>query len=154
MQKLRKLTGNYACIVCGAIMPESDCQTHSWANGSNSSSGLFASTTRVTPRVALSSRVYGLYTDHGEGIMENQPSTLGYEREWERRRELQEAVLLHLTENGSAKWGRLYGHFSQDGTDEIGEALESLTQRRHIAVEADGTAKITPLGTKHLKDGS
>jgi hypothetical protein len=77
-----------------------------------------------------------------------------FDREWGRLRELQQAVLLHLTEHGSAKWGALYSHFDEDGTGEIGEALEFLAQRQHITVEADGTANITVSGAKRLKRGT
>ena len=72
------------------------------------------------------------------------------EREWVRLKELQQAVLLHLAEGGSAKWGALYRHFDEDGTGKIGEALEHLVQRRHITVEVDGTAKITASGHARL----
>ena len=79
-------------------------------------------------------------------------SSPAYEREWARLRELQQAVLLHLTERGAAKWGALYSHFDDDGTGKIGEALELLAQRQHIIVEADGTANITTSGlTQRLK---
>ena len=62
--------------------------------------------------------------------MANQTSNIGYEREWERRRNLQHAVLLPLTESDSAKCGKLY---------------------RHIMVESDGTAKTTVSGMEQLK---
>ena len=71
-------------------------------------------------------------------------------QEWTRLCELQQAVLLYLTVSGSAKWGALYSHFD-DGTGEVGEALEFLAQRQHIEVEADGTASITSSGAERLK---
>ena len=71
-------------------------------------------------------------------------------QEWARLCEIQQAVLLHLTVSGSAKWGALYSHFD-DGTGEVGEALEFLAQRQHIAVEVDGTASITSSGAERLK---
>ena len=78
---------------------------------------------------------------------------LGYEREWERRKELEQAVLVHLAESGSAKkWGAIYSHFYQDERGEIGEALSELAHGRHIMVESDGTAKITASGTAQLKN--
>ena len=67
-----------------------------------------------------------------------------------RREELQRSVLLHLTERGSAKWGALYSHFDEDGTGEIGEALQLLAESRYIALEGDGTAKITASGVQQL----
>ena len=71
-----------------------------------------------------------------------------------RREDLQRAVLLHLTERGSAKWGALYSHFDEDGTGAIGEALQLLAEWRYIALEGDGTAKITTSGTQQLKAAS
>jgi len=67
--------------------------------------------------------------------------------------DLQQAVLRYLTENGSAKWGALYSHFYQGNTitDEIGSALQHLAQGKHIAVELDGTTKITESGSVRLK---
>ena len=77
---------------------------------------------------------------------------LGFDRQWERRRELEQAVLVHLTENGSAqKWGALYTHFYQDERGEIGETLFQLAHRKHVAVESDGTARITLLGLRELQ---
>ena len=78
-------------------------------------------------------------------------SSSAHDREWVRLKELQQAVLLHLTERGSTKWGALYSHFDDDGTGKIGEALAFLVQRQQITVEADGTAKITPSGAERLK---
>ena len=69
-----------------------------------------------------------------------------YERGWARLRELQQAVLLHLTERGAAKWGALYSHFDEDGTGKIGEGLELLAQRQHVTVDADGTVNVTMSG--------
>ncbi|NWF71813.1 MAG: hypothetical protein HXY51_02040 [Nitrospirae bacterium] len=72
-------------------------------------------------------------------------------QEWERRKELEQAVLAHLMENGAAKkWGALYSHFYQDERGEIGEALAELTQERHILVESDGTARLTVSGVDQL----
>lgn len=65
--------------------------------------------------------------------MANQTSTSGYGRAWERRRNLHHAVLLPLTESGTAKWEKLYSH---------------------IMVESDGTAKITASGMEQLKGPS
>ena len=62
--------------------------------------------------------------------MANQTFNLGYEREWEKRRSLQHAVLLPLTESDAAKWGTLYSH---------------------VRVESDGTAKITAPGMEQFK---
>ena len=80
-------------------------------------------------------------------------SSPAYERGWVRLKELQQAVLLHLTKSGSVKWGALYSHFDEDGTGEIGEALEFLAQRQHITVEADGTVTIAASGAERLKSG-
>ena len=77
-------------------------------------------------------------------------SSPAYDREWVRLKELQQAVLLHLTERGPTKWGALYSHFDDDGTGKIGEALAFLVQRQHLTVEADGTAKITASGLAQL----
>ena len=82
-------------------------------------------------------------------------SHLGYEREWERRKELEQDVLVHLTESGSAKkWGAIYSHFYQDERGEIGETLSHLVHRKHLAIESDGTARITAAGTEQLKNSN
>jgi len=62
--------------------------------------------------------------------MADQTYHLGYAREWERRRSLQPAVLLLLSESDSAQWDQLYSH---------------------PTVESDGTAKITAAGMEQLK---
>ena len=64
------------------------------------------------------------------GMMANHTYNLGYAREWERRRSLQPAVLLLLSESDSAQWDQLYSH---------------------PTVESDGTAKITTSGMEQLK---
>ena len=69
------------------------------------------------------------------------------------RRDLQHAVLLYLAENGSAKWGALYGHFYEEKPDEIGSALQHLAQWNHIAVELNGATTITASGEVRLKSG-
>lgn len=68
-------------------------------------------------------------------------------------RNLQQAVLWYLAEKGSAKWGALYSHFYQGNTntDEIGSALQHLARGKHIAVDLDGTTKITEYGSVRLK---
>ena len=86
--------------------------------------------------------------------MENLTSVSENEQNRIRREELQRAVLSHLTERGSAKWGALYSHFDEDGTGEIGEALQLLAEWRYIALEGDGTAKITASGMQRLKAAS
>lgn len=74
-----------------------------------------------------------------------QRTDLKNEGAWARRMELEEAVLVHLAENSSAKmWGRIYSRFFQDGIGEVGEALGRLAHCRYIAVDADGTARKTP----------
>jgi muconolactone delta-isomerase len=85
--------------------------------------------------------------------MKSHTSNIAYEREWARRRELQNTVLVHLTESGSAKWGALYSRFDNDGTGEIGEVLSQLAYWKHIMVESDGTAKITESGMRQLETG-
>ncbi|MGH7180719.1 MAG: hypothetical protein ACREJN_01935 [Nitrospiraceae bacterium] len=76
---------------------------------------------------------------------------IGDNREWERRRELEQAVLVHLMESATPKkLGALYSHFYQDEKGDIGEALAELTQERHIVVESDGTAKLTVSGVEQL----
>jgi hypothetical protein len=82
-----------------------------------------------------------------------QTSVSENEQDWVIRRELQQAVLLYLAENGSAKWGALYGHFYQEKTDEIGSALQHLAQWNHIAVDLDGATNITAAGMGQLKNG-
>jgi hypothetical protein len=64
--------------------------------------------------------------------MANQTFNLGYEREWERRRNLQHAVLFPLIERDSTKWGNLHNR---------------------ILVESDGTAKVAALGMEQLSGG-
>jgi len=62
--------------------------------------------------------------------MADHTDTLGYAREWERRKSLQPAMLLPLTESGSAQCDTLYSH---------------------TAVESEGTAKITASDMEQLK---
>ena len=83
--------------------------------------------------------------------MTTQTSNLVYKQEWASIKELEHAVLRHLIEGGSVKWGVLYCHFDQQRTGEIGEALLLLETWRHIMVEDDGTVKITAAGAKRLK---
>jgi hypothetical protein len=83
--------------------------------------------------------------------MTTQTFNLAYKQEWASVRELEHAVLRHLVEGGSVKWGVLYCHFDQQATGEIGEALLFLDKCRHIMVEDDGTVRITASGAKHLK---
>ncbi|HSS29988.1 MAG TPA: hypothetical protein VLL06_03120 [Nitrospiraceae bacterium] len=64
--------------------------------------------------------------------------------------ELQRTVLLYLAENGSTKWGALYSYFYQEKPDEIGLALQDLTQWKHISVELDGATRITASGLGQL----
>lgn len=74
-----------------------------------------------------------------------------YNQEWERRQELERAVLAYLMESGAArKWDALYSHFYQDERAEIGDALAELTQEKHIVVESDGTVKLTASGVEQL----
>ena len=82
--------------------------------------------------------------------MEMQPTPrLGYERDQTSQRELEHDVLVHLTGTGSAKWGKIYTHFYQDGRGEIGEVLSQLAHRGYIVIELDGSARITVLGLRH-----
>jgi hypothetical protein len=67
-----------------------------------------------------------------------------------RVRALQDAVLLHLRDNGSMKWIDLYLQFNEDGSGEIGPALGLLARLKHIAVEFDGTTTITAAGRERL----
>lgn len=55
------------------------------------------------------------------------------EREWAQTRDLQEAVLRYLNENGSTDWVTLCLHFD-DGTREIGTALGYLSVYTYIAI--------------------
>ncbi|MGH7183043.1 MAG: hypothetical protein ACREJN_13830 [Nitrospiraceae bacterium] len=63
--------------------------------------------------------------------METQTTpNIEYNQEWERRKELEQAVLAHLLKNGAAKkWDALYSLFYQDEREEIGEALAELLSR-------------------------
>ena len=79
---------------------------------------------------------------------------LGHEPGQTRQRELEHDVLVHLTGIGSAKWGKIYSHFYQDGRGEIGEVLSQLTHRGHIVIELDGTTRITVAGLRHSTLGS
>jgi hypothetical protein len=83
--------------------------------------------------------------------MTTQTFNLAYKQEWASVRELEHAVLRHLVEGGSVKWGVLYCHFDQQRTGEIGEALLFLETWRHIIVDDDGMVRITASGAKHLK---
>ena len=77
------------------------------------------------------------------------------EQDWAQIRTLQEAVLLLLSENGSMKWIDVYLHFNEngDGSGWIGPALGLLARAKHIAVEFDGTTKITAAGRERLLYG-
>ena len=85
--------------------------------------------------------------------MTTQTSNLAYKQEWASVRELEHAVLRHLVEGGSVKWGVLYCHFDQQRSGEIGEALLFLDKCRHIIVEDDGMVSIPASGAKRLKMG-
>lgn len=79
------------------------------------------------------------------------------EQEWAQIHTLQEAVLLLLSENDSMKWIDVYLHFNEDedgnGSGWIGPALGLLARAKHIAVEFDGTTKITAAGRERLLYG-
>ena len=62
--------------------------------------------------------------------MADHTDTLGYAREWERRKSLQPAMVLPLTESGSPHWDTRYSH---------------------TTVESDGTAKITASDMEQLQ---
>jgi len=83
--------------------------------------------------------------------MSNQPFGTEYEREWQRFRELQQTVLLHLMEAGPTKWEALYDHFDGDKRGEVGHALRYLARWVHITVDADNTVKITTSGANQLQ---
>jgi hypothetical protein len=90
-----------------------------------------------------------LYLETLEETMSKQPSRPQDVREWARRRELLQAVLGYLKENGPTNWAALYVHF-EDGTGEIGRALGHLAFCKHIAIEGT-SAKINALGMEQLK---
>ena len=90
--------------------------------------------------------------DSEENLL-NQPSGSLSEQKWARVRALQDAILLHLIENGSMKWIDLYLHFNEDESVEIGSALGLLTRSEHIAVEIDTTTTITAAGRERLLNG-
>jgi hypothetical protein len=83
--------------------------------------------------------------------MWNQPSdSLDAEREWERKRHIQHAVLLHFREKGPMNWSAVYAHFDLGATGEIGPILRNLAQWEHISVEIDGNTEITEAGREWL----
>ena len=83
--------------------------------------------------------------------MSNQPFGTEYEKEWKRFRELQQTVLLHLMELGPTKWEALYDNIDKDKSGEVAHALRYLARWMHIAVETDGTVKITESGANQLQ---
>ena len=83
--------------------------------------------------------------------MSTQAAGTEYEREWERFRILQQAVLLHLMEFGPTKWEALYGHIDQDKSGEVAHALRYLARWMHITVEPDGAVTITASGLRQIQ---
>ena len=94
-----------------------------------------------------------LLTAASEGITVKQISNFEYEREWERERTLQHAVLRYLTEHGPARWDDLFVHFAQYAPGKIAPALRHLAQWMHISVEDGDIVKISALGTARLSAG-
>ena len=84
--------------------------------------------------------------------MSQPPSGPQDEREWARRKELLQAILRYLAENGPTSWVTLYLRFDPHGTGEIGPAIGYLAVCKHIVIEGT-TAKITALGMEQFKDG-
>ena len=82
--------------------------------------------------------------------MSNQPPAPLDDREWTRRKELLQAVLRYLTENGPTHWVALYLYFDKDGTGEIGKVLGHLAVCKHIMIDGN-IAKITVLGTEQIQ---
>jgi hypothetical protein len=89
-----------------------------------------------------------------EGTAVPQTSDSEYEREWERERTLQHAVLRYLTKNGPTRWDDLFLHFTQYAPGKIAPALRHLAQWMHISVEDGDIVKISALGTTRLSTGS
>lgn len=87
-----------------------------------------------------------------EGPTVHQISDFEYEREWERERTLQYAVLRHLTKNGPTRWDDLFLHFTQYAPGKIAPALRHLAQWMHITIE-DNIVNISVLGTARLNNG-
>jgi hypothetical protein len=81
-----------------------------------------------------------------------EPSVPQDEREWAQRKEVLQAVLRYLAENGPTSWLTLYLQFDTHGTGEIGPAIGHLAVCKHIVIEGT-TAKITALGMEQLKSG-
>ena len=83
--------------------------------------------------------------------MSTQAAGTEYEREWNRFRDLQQAVLLHLMEFGPSKLEALYGHLDQDRSIEVAQALQYLARRMHITVDPDCVVTITASGMSQIR---